>query len=402
MASMKRSKAFIIIFALMIVSLMTYLTVQLVNGVLVTNNFVAIIMQREQAKALALSGVQIAIKQLICLEIEDKKEKDVKKKLDEDKEADAGDEADKKTPDSKLKPHDKKFLDQVFPFLNRWRTFSFEEKRDGFAAELKICLTCEEGKININEAFDFKKQEFKKEYAALLKSLEIKDKLAAGELAAKLQEFLIKRARKLEDISELAQLPACKNLAIFYKPPEKPTGKKEEARPNINLALSDIFTIWSDSYEVNPMLFSDGLCAIFTFRRPLATDPELLKKNMKQFKSQFKPEVAKDWDANWEILKLLYDQKPVFFKEMQGIFSKEFGPRTYSVISYATVGKVTQRVMAIVKKIDRPRDEKKPSDAGGNDAADKSSAQQPAAGEQGDTKSVKDKYDIKVLRLYWL
>ena len=76
---MKRSKGFIIIFALMIVSLMTYLTVQLVNGVLVTNNFVAIIMQREQAKALALSGVQIAIKQLICLEIEEKKEKDGKK-----------------------------------------------------------------------------------------------------------------------------------------------------------------------------------------------------------------------------------------------------------------------------------------------------------------------------------
>mgnify|MGYP003353042994 CR=1 FL=1 len=43
---------------------------------------------------------------------------------------------------------------QVFPFLNRWRTFSFEEKRDGFAAELKVCLVCEEGKINLIQGIE--------------------------------------------------------------------------------------------------------------------------------------------------------------------------------------------------------------------------------------------------------
>jgi len=389
---MKQSKAFIIVFALMIVSLMVYLTQQLVNGVFVTGNFVSIVVQREQAKMIALSGVQIAINQLLSLEIEEK-DKD-KKKEGMDAHVAAGEESKQQEAQARLKVHDKKFLDQILPFLNRWRTFSFDEKQDGFAAELRICLTCEEGKINLNEAFDFKKLEFKKEYAALLKSLEIKDKLAAGELAAKLQDFLAKRQRKLEDISELMQLPVCKNLDIFYKPPEKSAQKKEEAQPNINLALSDIFTLWTESYEINPLLFSDGLCAMFTFRRPLATDPELLKKKFKEFKSQFKLEIARDWDAHWETLKILYEQKPVFFKEMQGIFSKEFGPRTYSVISYATVGKVTQRVIALVKKINRPhaydkqKDEKVPT--------------QQAASEENEAKSIRSKYDYKILRLYWL
>ena len=82
---------------------------------------------------------------------------------------------------------------------------------------------------------------------------------------------------------------------------------------------------------------------------------------------------------------------------MQGIFSKEFGPRTYSVISYATVGKVTQRVIAIVKKVNRQKAETKLGDA--------SSAQvdnvQSQHADDG-SKQEKNKYDIKVLRLYWI
>jgi hypothetical protein len=388
--SINRSQAFIIVFALTIVSLMVYLTQQLVNGVLISGNFVSIVMQREQAKELALSGIQIVIKQLYDLETEDKKD-DKKKKSDGSEEK----KEEEKPGGAKQSVHDKKFFDQIFPFLNRWREFTFEEKRDGFDGMLRICLTSEEGKININEAFDFKKQEFRKEYAMLLKSLEIKDKLAAGELATKLQEFLTKRARKLEDVSELAQLPVCKNLNIFYQPPEKPKQKKEAPMANTNLTVSDIFTIWTESHEIDPLLFSDALCAMFTFRRPLATDPETEKKKQKQFKEQFKPEMAKDLDTNWEVFSLLYDKKPVFLKEMQGIFSKEFGPRTYSVISYATVGKVTQRVMAIVKKVDRSPDEKKPDDASAK-------AQPVTPDEKGKEKSAREKYDIKILRLYWL
>lgn len=394
--SIKRSQAFIIIFSLMMVALMVFLTTQLVSGVLVTTNFVSIIMQREQAKMLALSGIRIAAKQLLDLDIEKKEKKEagvVKKDEEKDGEGKA-----------KLSAHDKNFMKQMLPYLNRWKNFSFEEKRDGFDGELRICLTCEEGKININEAFDFKKQEFKKEYAALLKSLVIKDKLAAGELATKLQEFLTKRAKKLEDVSELMQLSACKNLDIFYKPPDKPAKKGEEPRSSAILALSDIFTVWTDSPTIDPLIFSHALCAMFTFRKPLATDATTMKDKFAQFAQQFKPELAKDWDANWETLQLLYDQKPVFFKEMQGIFSKEFGPSTYSVISYATVGKVTQRVMAIVKKVKRKKVEKKPGEA--ETDAEESDEEEDTAADgakpNGQKKAKKDKYDIKVLRLYWI
>lgn len=395
----KRSQGFIIIFALMMVSLIVFLTQQLVNGVLVSSNFVSIVTQREQAKMLALSGIHIATKQLLDLDKKPKsKEKEHEEKAASAHEGDQpGENKDGMADTSKKNPHDKKFFEQILPFLNRWRVFAFDEKRDGFAAELRICLTCEEGKININEAFDFKKQEFKKEYGALLKSLEIKGKLQAGELAEKLQGFLAKRSRKLEDISELAEIPSCKNLDIFHKPPEPPAKKGDPDMPSINLALSDIFTIWTNSQEINPLLFSNGLCAMFTLRQPLATDPEKMRKQFKQFQKHFKPEFARDWDAHWEVLQPLYQKKPPFFKDMQGIFSKEFGPRTYSVISYATVGKVTQRVLAIVKKVEKKQAPKKSASS-----ADEQPQTTPDAKEPKEEEDKGPKFEMKVLRLYWV
>jgi Mrp family chromosome partitioning ATPase len=138
---------------------------------------------------------------------------------------------------------------------------------------------------------------------------------------------------------------------------------------------------------------------MFTLRRPLATDPVIMKKQFNSFKKQFTLEVVQDWDAGWDILKLLFEQKPVFFKEMQGIFSKALGPKTYSVISYATVGKVTQRVMAIVKKVKR---QKSAHELQGNAASQAARAGNQVGAEDGDEKNKKNEYDIKVLRLYWL
>lgn len=395
---MKKPQGFIIIFALMIVSLIVFLTQQLVNGVFVSSNFVSIVTQREQAKILAMSGINLTIKQLLDLDKKpNKKKEEEKSSLAEDANT-KEEEKDKVGQEgmantSKKNTHDKKFFEQILPFLNRWQTFSFDEKRDGFAANLRICLTCEEGKININEAFDFKKQEFKKEYAALLKGLEIKGKLPAGELVAKLQEFLTKRARKLEDVSELVQIPACRNLDIFHKPPEPPAKKGDPEMPSTNLALSDIFTIWTKSQEINPILFSNGLCAMFGMRQPLATDPEKMKPQFKEFKKKFKPDFARDWDSHWEVLQPLYEKKPPFFKDIQGIFSKEFGPRTYSVISYATVGKVTQRVLVVIKKVEKKQDLKK--------SATRDNEESQESAEKKD-KDSSPQFEMKILRLYWI
>lgn len=388
----KKNKGFIIIFVLMMVSLIVFLTQQLVSGVLVTSNFVSIVMQRDQARLLALGGIDIAINKLLELDHEDKKDDQEKEK---EKQENSDDKEDEKISGqvSKLSVHDKKFLGQIFPYLNRWQTFAFDEKIDGFAGQLKLCLSCEEGKINLNEAFDFKKQEFKKEYGTLLKSLEIKGILAAGELATKLQEFLVERARKLEDLSELTAIAACKELDIFYKPPEAPTQKGEEAKPSPNIALTDIFTIWSGTELVTPLLFSDALCAIFGFRRPLADDPEKMKDAFKEFKEKFGPGVARNWDASWEILQPIFDQKPVFLKEMEAVFSKEFGPRCYSVLSYASIGKVTQRLLAIIKKVplDKPKKTEKAEQAAQSDASKKS-----------DDEKKKNEFEFKILRLYWI
>ena len=43
---------------------------------------------------------------------------------------------------------------------NQWQEFNLTTEKDGLDAVIKICITCEEGKINLNRIFNKKKKEF--------------------------------------------------------------------------------------------------------------------------------------------------------------------------------------------------------------------------------------------------
>ncbi len=384
----------ILIFSLMLASLMILLTEQLFRSVNVNWTFSRAMVDRERAEMLALSGLTIAKNQL-TIEPEDKDDK--KKKTQASQEASKVGE--KKEEDTPVK----KFLRRVLPNLNRWQVFTFEEKRDGIEGELKICISCEHGKINLNHAFDFKKQEFKKLYAALLKGLEIKGKVKAGEILQKLTEFLKERRKKLHDVSELNKMSLFKNFKIFYKPPEMvlessgTTKKKEKAKPNPNIMLQDLFTIWTPDDKLEYLMFSDALCAIFGLRRPLANDADVKKDVFKKVIDTFKPDWGKNWDENSKYLQEIYDNKPKVLKQLQPLFSQQFEPTVYSVLSWAKVGSVEQKLLAIVKKTKhngkkKEKDSKKKEQEKNNkDKIDKK-----------DKESKKPESFFKVVRVYWL
>lgn len=374
----------IVIICLLVLSVIVVFTEQLLRNVLIGSLFTKTMVDREHAEILALGGIQVAIASLSIPESDDKK--DDQQQQDPEKKADS----------HQIKKN-KKLLSKLLPHLNRWRTFQLKESIDGIDGEMKICITSEHGKININEAFDFKKQEFKKEYQVLLKGLEIPGKMAAGEMLKQITEFLKKRQRKLDDISELSLIPGFEQLNMFYEPPVRGT-KKKKSEANSEIMLQDIFTIWSCRDTIEPLLFSDALCAVFGIRRPTASDSSEMKEAFKKVTQSFSVQWLSDWDKHWPSVEPLYGEKPKFLKEMQPVFSKEFGPKVYSVLSCGKVGHVEQRVLALVRETAKKAR-----------AAEKSSDQQekvPAQGQAQESekqnKAPQSKTMFKIDKIYWL
>jgi len=368
---------FILIFALMMLALITLITDQLIRSTLIGSAFINTMVDRERAKILALGGINIAIAQLTF-------GIDAETKVDgeDEKENEFG-----KGSEGAMK----NFIHQLISNLNRWQVFNLNELADGVEGTVGICISSEHGKINLNEAFDFKKQEFKKEYEALLKSFYIPGKIPLGEFYKRLLEFFKKRGKKLCEVSELLTITGFENLDVFYHPPQLPSKGKASA-PNLDLYLLDIFTTWTDEALLDPILFSDALCAIFGLTRPQADDSTRIKEAFKKFAMAFKKDLGTDLDGNWKILQPICGEKPPILSALKDIFAKKFSSKVYSVLSYGKVKNVEQRVLAIVKEVeDKPKRDEQKKDA---DAKD-NSAQDKAGDKQG-------KRYFKIMRLYWL
>ena len=137
------------------------------------------------------------------------------------------------------------------PILNRWQTVKLDFAKDGIDGEIKICIMSEDGKINLNELYDFQKHAFVgsgKEQEELKKTLQeifgnIKKASGTEGLFESLETFLKERDDKLRDITELLTIKAFANFKndIFYTPDHQSSTGKEK-KP---LYLTDIFTLWT-------------------------------------------------------------------------------------------------------------------------------------------------------------
>jgi hypothetical protein len=205
---------------------------------------------------------------------------------------------------------------------------------------------------------------------------------------------LKKREKKLYDVSELLNISGLEGFYadIFYDPPS--ISKKEGAPLNQNLAIQDLFTIWTDNAKIEPMLLTDSLCCILGIRRPRADDAKKYKERFKKVAMEFKDDWGKDWDANWKFLESIYDNKPKELSNIKDILVEKFDPKVYSVLSYAKVGQVEQRVLAVIKEIEIKR---KKSKTEVQDATAGGSATERSQAEQKENKKV-----FKIERIYWI
>lgn len=331
-------KGYILVLTLLLTSALIFIVTQVFYLSTSTYFLSTTLIRREKAKVLALSGVQLAISRLTVKE--------------EKKEGTTENNQPSKAPDqAQQKPNaqndrTKKLMEQLLPQLNRWQTFTFDEATYDFEGEIKFCICCEDGKVNINQLYDFKKHDFKKpEYKKLLAYLlDAAEKMGADKgLLSQFEALLKERKFALNDVTELL---AAKNgdyfkTHVFYNPDL--VGEKK------NVFLTDIFTTFSVSEKLQPLLLSNSLNSLLTLATVQANDSarrqELVQQLIKNYKSTL--DIQKDW--NTLIKPLVAKDLNVLPKEMIPMFNAQVAPKVFSVISSGTVMGVTQKVYAILQ-----------------------------------------------------
>jgi hypothetical protein len=374
---MKKQQSFVLLFTLSIMTLITVLTFQLMRNVFVGTNFDKIMIEREHAEMLALGGVELAMAQL---EIKPPKKKD---------------EKEKPSPDE-TKKTTKAFLQKILPHLNRWQVFELTDATDGIDGKIKICISCEDGKINLNQIFDEKKKSIKPEYQKLLKNISIKRKLKGSTVVKKFANLFKKEKKQIEDVSQLRSLLPIKKM--FYEPPRR-TPRERNAKPNNDFALFDLFTVHG-SPKLEPLFLSDSLCKIFDLSRPVAYDAKRKKNKFKNFIEQFNPSAQENIEQYWTKLQTIYGKKPAHLSDFKNIFSAKFEPKVYSVLSSGTVGGVEQRLLAIIEK--REPTKKEVGDKKGTKK--KEEKKRPTKKKKSLDIAYKEVVEkpFKIIKLYWI
>jgi len=317
---------FIMVLVLFILSIAVALSVRLFNTGMVHSFFIKTATDREKAQWLAQGGVQLALSTLALNT--------------------------SATGQQDPAAQEKALLEAILPAINRLQTFELKEAVEGIDATVGFCITCEEGKLNLNNLYDFKEKKFKfggqEQDAKKLMSALASLKLFAGDvdLMTALEKWFKERGRPLDDVTELYSI---KEFATafkehtFYVPPSK----GDEKRP---VYLEDLFTVDTKTNRLQPWLLSDSWCAVFGLRRAGAADAKAREGEVKTWLKEFK--TMAQWSTDWDkILKPVYGKDfAALPKDSEPLLSTQFGAQTFSVIGYGTVGVVTKRVCAVVQR----------------------------------------------------
>ena len=375
MKNIKPHSGYIMIFALLVIAASMVIVAYVGHRGSVHAPFMHMSIEREKAKLIALSGVQVVIAQLAKVPAkEQKKEVAVQGPADSGKESGKGKDSVK---NSEQDTEQKEFLQRILPTLNRWQNFELKDGIDGIDAQLSVCLMCEEGKINLNRVYNFKKEQFRgdkeKGWKSIMQELckNIEKTAKMADLFPVFEKTFKERRSKYNDATELLlkkEFNGFKDL-LFYEPPIVDTEKKEKKQQQIY--LMDIFTVWSSSGKIEPWLFSNSLAILFGLPQVESQDSKKRAEQVGEWLKNFKQKA--NWQQDWKtILQPMYGKElQTLPKNIDSMLSDTFDPHFFSVRVHAKVGEVTQRAYAILERNKRSQ---------GNN----------------------NEYDIILRKLYWL
>lgn len=328
---------FILLLTLLIITISIIMVTQLATRSNLQVSYDTTIIAREKAKTVALSGIQLALSQLY---IEPEQKKD-------EKAADQKAAAEKSDPIMQL-------LYRIIPQLNQWQRYEMKETTDGLDGTIQFSISSEDGKIDINALYDFKKKDFKSPelkkqiqavFSAIVRYTENKNLFNA------FASFLKGRAFAVQDPSELLLDKDFQKIFagnLFYEPPVPDQKEKR------SIFLNDLFTVYAEQQQINPILLSDSMQAVFGLNRSETRASQAQKKEVQELLKNVK-KVPTDIATLWnDYLKKLYgkDFKSIS-KDLLPLLSANLSFRNFTVVSYGTVQQVTQKVVAIIERQER-------------------------------------------------
>lgn len=378
---------YIMVLTLTLISLASLILAILFQRSTIFSPFAKLSVDRQHARTLAQSGIGIAISQL------------AQKKEPPEEKTDV--EVTKK--EKKGESDTKKLFEELLPVLNQWQEFHLTQEADQIDGVIKICIMSEEGKININEIFDFENKQIKgapkkesKEIKTSEKDKKTKDKTEKGrtqkkeinwykpleiifkaleqktgqkDLLKQIEQFLQKQKKPINDVTQLLEI---KSFLFFkdhryYQPPSQKQQNVKE-RP---LFLTDLFTTHTKDGAINPWLLSDSLRGVLDEPRAQISDAKEHVQQTKEWLAEFKEKVS--WQNDWkqQAGKMLKKISPETQKVLFPIFAESLDPKVFSVLASATINDVTQQLFVILER---------------------------TKGSQND----KTLYDINIRRFYWV
>jgi len=246
-------------------------------------------------------------------------------------------------------------LEKIMPILNKTQKLYFQEIESNFPAEISLSFFCESGKINLNSLYDLVQNKFydegvaekdKKVFATWLfgKIAKITEKPS---LLQPFIEHVKQRKLPFNDVTELLSIKefaACFLDTVFYSPDLNTEIKDEKVK---KIFLTDIFTVASETQNMQPRLLSTSVCALLDIE---------LKNNKQEIKgkkvdlSSFKPDNdwKKDWDSQLKPLYgISYEQIP---ESVRSMFAPSFNVTVFSMLATIKNEGISATIFAILKQ----------------------------------------------------
>ncbi len=343
----QRTDGYILVLTLMVMSALVVIATQIFYTGGNFSSFASYAYKREQAKWLALSGVSFAQNELFVPAPQKKSAL-----------AQQNPSAQKTTQKSEPDQNDqtKRLLQAVLPIINRWQNITFNTENDGFEGTLSIYISCEDGKIPINSILATLVQPkrdgkpLSADVSLFLDNLwqQLAKSLMTKEIGAQLQRLIIERnGILLNDVTELIAVQALEPLKNHFF-----VTKTEAISNKPPLFLSDLFTVHAQYAKLDPWVLSASVRAVFDLQA--SGEKKLSEKEATALATR--AQLTQNWNTDWNtVLKPLYNKEYGALNKSLKDFIHD-GPilRTFSIVSQATVGGVTQRVFFILTRRQLP------------------------------------------------
>ncbi|MBA3954417.1 hypothetical protein H0X48_03815 [Candidatus Dependentiae bacterium] len=367
---MDKKSGYILILSLMLVSVAVTLITSVVQRAISYQRQARLVLDREKARTLALGGIEIARAQLALIIPKEQKNGPAQSAYAGSlPQSNQSSKPEDKTKEEEAKqPPQQRWFGQLVTLINAWQQFSLTDKADGIDGIVQLHISSEQGKLAINQLLPLMQpkpaaqnkptpngapgakpatptnppnaqaQETNKPLAVVLNEL-LAPAVGNGQFFASVEQLKKQLGRGFEDATELLQ---AKDMQTAFQ--EKITlmpGKKPDKQ---TVYLTDLFTIHSGSGRINPWFISNSFGSLLGFTQKEGP------RDTKEWVKNFKPFMQ--WQSVWDKLLMptfgkSYASLP---KEITALFSLQFEATAFFVLSYGTVGGITQKVAALLEK----------------------------------------------------